>query len=107
MTCKHHRIAVVSVYRSPSIPIATCIAELRSLLLQLSSNVHYILMAGDFNISLLSTNDASTREYVDLLTDFQLTQHITGPTRVSGSSATLIDHIISTSSLAISNTFWS
>ena len=37
-------------------------------------------MAGDFNINLLSTNDTVTREYADLLTDFQLTQHIKDPT---------------------------
>jgi len=65
------------------------------------------MMAGDFNINLLFTNDASTREYVDLLMDFQLTQHMTNPSHIGGSSATLIDHIISTSSLTISNTFWS
>ena len=62
-------------------------------------------MAGDFNINLLSTNDTVTREYADLLADFQLTQHIKDPTRISGSSATLIDHIISTSSLTVSNVY--
>ena len=56
VTCRHHRVAVVTVYRSPSIPGAACIAELRSVLLQLSSSAHYILMAGDFNINLLSFN---------------------------------------------------
>jgi len=61
VTCKHHRITVVSVYHSPSIPVAACIGELRSVLLQLSFNVHYILIAGNFNINLLSTNDASTK----------------------------------------------
>jgi len=107
VTCKHHCTAVVSIYRSPSISAAACIAELRSVLLQLSFNVHYILMAGDFNINLLSTNDASTREYVDLLIHGLSidSAYITGPTHVIGSSATLIDHIISTSSLTICNTF--
>ena len=35
VTCRHHHVAVVTVYRSPSIPGAACIAELRSVLLQL------------------------------------------------------------------------
>ena len=29
VTCRHHHIAKVSVYRSPSFPSAICIAELR------------------------------------------------------------------------------
>ena len=33
------------------------------------------------------------------------TQHIKDPTRISGSSATLIDHIIGTSSLTVSDVY--
>ena len=36
-------------------------------------------------------------EYLNLLADFQLTQHIKDPTRVCDTSATLIDHVVSTS----------
>ena len=103
--CKHRRVAVVSVYRSPSVPGAACIAELRSILVLLSSNVDFILMAGDFNINLMVNNNTVTKEYIDLLADFQLTQHLSSPTRVSGSSATLIDHVISTITLSVSNIF--
>ena len=38
-------------------------------------------------------------------TDFQLTQHLTSPTLISGSSATLIDHVISTILLSVSSIF--
>ena len=50
-------------------------------------------------------NDAVTKEYVDILLDFQLVQHVKDPTRISGSSATLIDHIISRNSLTATNVF--
>ena len=33
-------------------------------------------------------------EYVSLLADFSLVQHVDGPNRVTDSSSTLIDHII-------------
>ena len=105
VTCRHHRIAVMSVYRSPSVSGTTCIAELKSVLLLLSSRVHTVVMAGDLNINLLSTIDSITRAYSDLLTDFQLAQHIMDATPVCGSSATLIDHIVSTSALDVVNSF--
>ena len=102
MTCKYHRIAVLSVYRSPSTSCGSAIIELRSVLLQLSASAKYTIMA-DFNIDLLSTNNSVTLKYVDLLADFHLSQHITGPSRVCNHSATLIGHIIGSNTLQVSS----
>ena len=102
VTCKYHRVAVLSVYRSPSTCCSSAITELRSVLLQLSTSAKYIMMAGDFNVDLLSTNNSVTLDYVNLLADFNLSQHIIKPSRVCNHSATLIDHIIGSSSLQVS-----
>jgi len=68
----------------------------------LSSNANYILVGGDFNVNLLVSEEV-TNEYLNLLADFQLTQHIRDSIRVCDTSATLIDHVISTSSFNVSN----
>ena len=101
VTCKYHRVAVLSVYRSPSTCCSSAITELRSVLLQLSTSAKYIMMAGDFNVDLLSTNNSVTLDYVNLLADFNLSQHIIKPSRVCNHSATLID-IIGSNSLQVS-----
>ena len=60
------------------------------------------MMAGDFNVNLLVSGGA-TQVYLDLLTDFQLIQHIKDPTRVCGVSETLIYHIFGTGCFNVSN----
>jgi len=44
-------------------------------------------------------------ELTALLSDFQLSQHVTAPTRITESSATLIDHLLTTPSLAVSRSY--
>lgn len=43
--------------------------------------------------------------YTDLLSDFQFTQHVTAPSRVTNCSATLIDHLLVTPSLTVSRSY--
>ena len=102
VTCKHHRIAVMSVYHSPSVSFTTFISELRSVLLLLSSTTSYILIAGDFNVNLLMSG-SETKEYLDVLANFQLTQYMRDPSRVCDLSATLIDHVIGSNCFAAVN----
>ena len=60
------------------------------------------MVAGDFNVNLLVSRGAS-KEYLDLLSDYQLTQYIKKPTRICALSETLIDHIYGTKCLDVSN----
>ena len=101
VTLKHHHIAVVSFTLCSFYHFDS---EFQLVLVMLSStcNVNYILMGGDFNVNVLVSEDVINK-YLNLLADFQLTQHIQDPTRVCDTSATLIDHVISTSSFSISN----
>ena len=54
-----------------------------------------IFLYGDFNIDVLKYNSSTqVAEYIDLLFSFGFLQIVTKPTRVSDTSATLIDHVL-------------
>uniref|UniRef100_A0A1B6JA74 Endonuclease/exonuclease/phosphatase domain-containing protein n=1 Tax=Homalodisca liturata TaxID=320908 RepID=A0A1B6JA74_9HEMI len=62
----------------------------------------YVLM-GDFNINAMDTNHPSTKRFVDLLRSFDLELFVKTPTRVTHSTQSTIDNIISNlSSVAVS-----
>jgi len=44
---------------------------------------------------------ADAVNYQHLLSDFHLVQHVTGPSRVTTSSSTLIDYIVCTSDISV------
>ena len=57
------------------------------------SNIELYLM-GDFNINLLNTNShEKTNDFVDLMFSQNLYPLITKPTRISSTTATIIDNI--------------
>ena len=66
-------------------------------------SVKHVIIAGDFNIDLL-VDSAAKNKYCDLLSDFQLIQSVSGPSRVTDVSSTLIDHILSTLDISVSFT---
>ena len=63
----------------------------------------YAVLAGDFNINLLSGSKVQT-DYLNVLADFNLIQHIDKPSQscVCNNSATLINHVNSSQSLQVS-----
>ena len=63
------------------------------------------MIVGDFNINLLSSLTSSVASYTDLLSDFQFTQYVTAPSGVTNCSATLIDHLLVTPSLSVSQSY--
>ena len=44
---------------------------------------------------------AATTNYKNLLSDFNLVQHVVGPSRVTDISSTLIDHVVSTPAVSV------
>ena len=95
VSCKHHLLAIVSVYRSPSISSVDCLLEIRNMFSQLLCLTTHVVVVGDFNFDLFTTSSV-IREYSDILLDFQFVQHVSDPSRVASSSATLIDHVLTT-----------
>ena len=82
------------VYRSPSSNEIDFINALESTLNSLQSENKDIVLLGDFNIDILKI-DAQTNssKLLEMLMNFKLSPLITLPTRVTSTSATLIDHI--------------
>jgi hypothetical protein len=82
-------------YRSPK---HSCLSQFNQCLLALLNDLtrenKHIILVGDFNINLLNFNENSKiRDFLDLHLSNNLVPQITVPTRVTDSSATLIDHI--------------
>ena len=71
LKCKLYKVAVVCIYRSPSIDVSKCLEDLHDLLSQLFVSCKYVLLAGDLNIDLLCASSSRER-YSNILTDFQL-----------------------------------
>ena len=94
---QHYKVAVASVYRSPSANYTQCLQDWYRVFTQLLTLSQYVVLAVDLNIDLLRSTRCQ-REYVDSLADFQMVQLIVEPSRVSTLSSTLINHILCSSS---------
>ena len=90
----------MSIYRFPSTNARDCLHELQCVFIQLLSNAKYVIIAGDFNINSLDSPSIQ-RDYVNLFSDFQFLQYVAEPTRVTDLSATLIDHMLTSSPLCV------
>lgn len=85
------------VYRSPSNPSIPCLIEdFSEILDKISNEDKNLILLGDLNIDLLQCNSNSqTTKFLDHLISFNLIPRVTLPTRITNSSATLIDHVFS------------
>ena len=63
-----------------------------------------LIVTGDININLLDKEDNITRQYMDILKGFNLTNYITKPSRTTRTSKSLIDNLISNSPSKVSYT---
>ena len=102
LACQHYKVAVVSIYRSPSTDVSQCIKDLHDLLSQLFVHCKYVMLAGDLNVDLLRSSSPQ-QHYNNLLVDFQLVQHVQEPTRVSSFSSTLIDHVLCSQDISVTS----
>ena len=77
---------------------------LNNLLLELSSLEH-VFLYGDFNLNILDLNvNKFIADYVDNIFSYGFLQLITRPTRVCENTATLLDHILTNSTVQQHNT---
>jgi len=85
------------IYRSPSQnSINELIADLNIVLEKVKQENKTVVITGDLNIDLLKYNtDNQTTQFVDMLISNNLTPRVTLPTRITNTSATLIDHMFS------------
>lgn len=88
------KLCVAIVYRPPHVSY-TCLGSLfQALFVDIAVQVDYAVCLGDINVDLLSNSCHEAKYLCRLLRLHSIVQHVTEPTRVTASSATLIDHII-------------
>ena len=94
---KNSNLLLGTIYRSARLlGPQQWLAQMENMLSDLSTSWDGLLViTGDLNIDMLKLGTPLTRQYTDLLYTFNLTQHVEKATRVTGSSETLIDHIVS------------
>jgi hypothetical protein len=87
------KLCVAIVYRPPH-GSYTCLGSLfQALFVDIAVQVDYAVCLGDVNIDLISNSSHDAKYLQRLLRFHNVVQHVTEPTRVTASSATLIDHI--------------
>ncbi len=85
-------VTVGCIYRAPNTDITLINKELQSNLESVKKSKVYL--CGDYNIDLLQYNShQSSRDFVNELFSYGFYPLINSPTRITGSSSTLIDNI--------------
>ena len=93
----HSSFLLCCFYRSPSLPIKTTMECFLDNVSLASSTKQEIIIIGDLNIDCYSKNDKSN--YIDIISNlYNMEQLITKPTRVTSSTSSLIDIILTTMS---------
>ena len=89
---KHEKINVGCMYRAPNISISKFNDNLSFILGNLTSKIVYICV--DYNIDILHCEErAETKYFLDQMFSSGLYPLITRPTRITGTSAIIIDNI--------------
>lgn len=86
------KVTVGVIYRPPGSRIQSFLIKLEDVLQSLSASSKKAIICGDFNIN---TADCSGNEYQDLIASYGFHNHIIEPTRVTHTSSSSIDHILS------------
>ena len=85
-------------YRPPN-SNTSILSDFETLLRKLDDTNIDIIITGDLNCDMMANNPTHhTKRLSDLINEFQLKQHITSPTRITPSSKTLIDIIMTKAS---------
>lgn len=80
---------VLTLYRSPKLKNGF-LSEFGELLSKITVEFDSVLLCGDFNMHDDNPNDPFAKQFTDMLSTFQLTQHITGPTHSQGHTLDLV-----------------
>jgi len=103
---KHSQLLLGTMYRSSRIlSNQEWLQQMEDLLTDLTTSWNGLLiLTGDFNIDLFQPDVALTKQYLDLLQMFNLSQHVKEATRTTPISRTLIDHIITNDPKRVTHT---
>ena len=91
VTLNDKKITIITLYRPPNAKVEESFRDLDKILDKIDDQ--RVIICGDFNIDLYKDNSIKTR-YLDKILSHNLYQLVSAPTRVARSSATLLDHIL-------------
>ena len=87
-------VVIGVIYRTPNTYIKDFNAQIASVLEELLIDKKLVYLMGDYNIDLLNSESHDlTNEFVDLMYCNEFLPLISRPTRITSTSATLIDNI--------------
>ena len=93
---KNKNIVIGCIYRHPHNNFTEFFEYLETCLIKINKENKEIYITGDFNFNLLQIeNDPNSLKFFNLITSYGFLPHITEPTRVTASTATVIDNIFS------------
>ncbi len=81
---------IVVIYRPPSASMSQFLSDFSDFIAKVILGKRPILVVGDFNIHVDDANDPSANSFLDILTVYGLTQHVTEPTHLSGHTLDLL-----------------
>ena len=91
---KTKSVIVISMYRAPNTSLVETLEELKKVFQVLKKENRPVAMCTDRNLDLLKSElHLKTQEFLEILTDSGFISTITKPSRITHSSATLIDNI--------------
>nr|CAH7723182.1 unnamed protein product [Callosobruchus chinensis] len=99
------KFIVGAVYRPPGfINMHNFFNEFEETIGTLLMDCDQLILTGDFNINMLQLDSAHVKQFTDILISYSLTQLVNFPTRITSTSATLIDLIVCCKNAKISKT---
>ena len=94
-------VKILLVYRPPGLSTSLFLEEFSKLLEHITADLRHkrLLIVGDFNIHVENSNDATARQFLDLLDSFDLVQHVGEKTHANGHTLDLVisnamDHFV-------------
>lgn len=103
LNIKKQTVCVGGVYKPPSYSLVDFLNNLEECLTILTPQYETIICTGDFNIDFLNIFNNGTKKLTSLIDNFGLKQIIDQPTRISATSMTLIDLVICSDNLIVSD----
>ncbi|PNF31582.1 hypothetical protein B7P43_G00791 [Cryptotermes secundus] len=91
--CDKIKLIILALYRSPSGVMNEFFNLLIDILQQLAQKDRYIILVGDLNINTME-NGCGHKQLLDIINAYNMIMTINIPTRVTESTATIIDQII-------------
>merc|ERR1712074_53970 len=83
-THKNKQLCIFVIYRPPSSNFAQFSIEFESFLMDSAALNENVLYLGDFNIWVDDLNNSEARKFNDILSNFNLVNHVCSPTQKSG-----------------------